>query len=506
LDSFFDNELHPSALSGVKSRLSSSNWDSIDNPSLGNSMQQNTSLSLTNRLAGGCQPMTSSQMSYSSAPPSGGSSARASSGNTNSGSRGSESSEASGISSESGSFNVSSSTGGSTSCSGTSSSNSGDGSNSDKKKRARRADGDPQDGAADRENRERGRERNREHAKKSRQRKKSLLESLQNQNVELKRHQQMMMAALKKYMPLNEAIQLEMEGSTLHATVDEATEGGRKRERSQASQAAATQGGGGVSAGSLMASGGSDRPDRKAGGQAGLTKVVLAAQGVISRQEFAGQAIAPELPGLSFVITDALQPDHPITWASQGFLNLTGYFVHEVIGRNCRFLQGPETDRAATRHLRECTEKGQHAQVHLKSYKRDGGVFWADMSVMPLMNANAKVDHIVIVMNATSAVELAQQQQLEFDQEYSLEGERGEGGGGGSPGSGSGGDGSGCSNDGNLADRSEPSCSGSGSGNDSSGQDNRNNNGNDGDGSNEDTSGDGWKANPTRPTSGRRGS
>ena len=49
----------------------------------------------------------------------------------------------------------------------------------------------------------------------------------------------------------------------------------------------------------------------------------------------------------SFVITDPSLPDHPIVFASDGFMDFTGYSVDEILGRNCRFLQGPKTDRAA---------------------------------------------------------------------------------------------------------------------------------------------------------------
>lgn len=52
-----------------------------------------------------------------------------------------------------------------------------------------------------------------------------------------------------------------------------------------------------------------------------------------------------------FVLADCRQPDNPITYASSGFYNLTGYSPHEVIGRNCRFLQGPETSRQKVHHL-----------------------------------------------------------------------------------------------------------------------------------------------------------
>ncbi|CAN0506042.1 unnamed protein product, partial [Scytosiphon promiscuus] len=55
----------------------------------------------------------------------------------------------------------------------------------------------------------------------------------------------------------------------------------------------------------------------------------------------------------TFVITDASLPDNPIVFASGGFLELTRYKLTEVLGRNCRFLQGPETDPKAVDKIRK---------------------------------------------------------------------------------------------------------------------------------------------------------
>jgi PAS domain S-box-containing protein len=71
----------------------------------------------------------------------------------------------------------------------------------------------------------------------------------------------------------------------------------------------------------------------------------------------------------SFVVTDPNLPDNPIVYASQGFLDLTGYARAQVVGRNCRFLQGPDTDSKAVTVIREGLKNGCDTSVCLLNYK-----------------------------------------------------------------------------------------------------------------------------------------
>merc|ERR1711935_1071472 len=78
----------------------------------------------------------------------------------------------------------------------------------------------------------------------------------------------------------------------------------------------------------------------------------------------------------NFAISDPTLPDNPIVFASQGFLNLTGYQLDQVLGRNCRFLQGPETDPQAVEKIRKAVAEGVDASVCLLNYRIDGTTFW----------------------------------------------------------------------------------------------------------------------------------
>lgn len=97
----------------------------------------------------------------------------------------------------------------------------------------------------------------------------------------------------------------------------------------------------------------------------------------------------------NFVVTDPSLPDNPIVYASQGFLNLTGYSLDQILGRNCRFLQGPETDPKAVEHIRKAIEQGNDMSVCLLNYRVDGTTFWNQFFIAALRDASGTVTNFV---------------------------------------------------------------------------------------------------------------
>nr|WP_281351665.1 PAS domain-containing protein [Alkalicoccus luteus] len=85
-----------------------------------------------------------------------------------------------------------------------------------------------------------------------------------------------------------------------------------------------------------------------------------------------------------FLITDPKQPDNPIIYANNGFFELTGYTKEEVIGQNCRFLQGPDTDRRAVASMRRAIEQKDPFTVELLNYRKDGTPFWNLLHIDPV--------------------------------------------------------------------------------------------------------------------------
>ncbi|MCL5998141.1 MAG: PAS domain S-box protein, partial [Chloroflexi bacterium] len=76
------------------------------------------------------------------------------------------------------------------------------------------------------------------------------------------------------------------------------------------------------------------------------------------------------------VISDAQQHDMPIIYVNPAFERITGYSRDEVIGRNCRFLQGSDRDQPMLDLLRDALREGHSCQVILRNYRKDGTLFW----------------------------------------------------------------------------------------------------------------------------------
>ena len=93
----------------------------------------------------------------------------------------------------------------------------------------------------------------------------------------------------------------------------------------------------------------------------------------------------------AMVITDPHLPDNPIVYVNKAFETITGYSAVSSIGRNCRFLQGPDTDRAAVRKLRRGIERREDVAVDLLNYRADGSPFMNRLLVAPLYGRDGKV-------------------------------------------------------------------------------------------------------------------
>jgi PAS domain S-box-containing protein len=96
---------------------------------------------------------------------------------------------------------------------------------------------------------------------------------------------------------------------------------------------------------------------------------------------------------MPMVVTDPSLPDNPIVFVNAAFLVLTGYAEHEVRGRNCRFLQGPKTDRDAVARIRRAIAAGEEITTDILNYRRDGSIFWNELYISPIRDPDGRIRH-----------------------------------------------------------------------------------------------------------------
>jgi diguanylate cyclase (GGDEF)-like protein/PAS domain S-box-containing protein len=93
------------------------------------------------------------------------------------------------------------------------------------------------------------------------------------------------------------------------------------------------------------------------------------------------------------VLIDAQGTDHPVLYVNPAFEALTGYSAAELIGRNLRLLQTDDREQDGRHRLRDAMSRGETCRVLLRNYRKDGSLFWNEMTVMPLRHADGCVTH-----------------------------------------------------------------------------------------------------------------
>ena len=100
---------------------------------------------------------------------------------------------------------------------------------------------------------------------------------------------------------------------------------------------------------------------------------------------------AVERTRMPMIVTDPHQPDNPIIFANPAFLSMTGYDADEVLGRNCRFLQGAETDPDTVAEIGLAIREQRQASVELINYKKNGSAFWNALFISPVLDGEQKL-------------------------------------------------------------------------------------------------------------------
>ncbi|GAA2000859.1 diguanylate cyclase [Nakamurella flavida] len=106
-------------------------------------------------------------------------------------------------------------------------------------------------------------------------------------------------------------------------------------------------------------------------------------------------------------IADAAQPDLPLVYVNQSFTDMTGYEADEVLGRNCRFLQGPDTDPAVVRSIRAAIQEGRDSRTVLLNHRKDGTPFHNELTISTVRDDAGQITHLIgVQIDVTDQVEL----------------------------------------------------------------------------------------------------
>ncbi|SFP65947.1 PAS domain S-box-containing protein [Geodermatophilus dictyosporus] len=115
---------------------------------------------------------------------------------------------------------------------------------------------------------------------------------------------------------------------------------------------------------------------------------------------------------IAFTITDPRQPGNPLVWVNPSFTRITGYSYEESVGRNCRFLQGPATDRAAVAEIRAALAAERALTVTLLNHRRDGTAFWNQLAISPVFDGEGElVSFVGIQTDVTERVRVERERE-----------------------------------------------------------------------------------------------
>ena len=126
----------------------------------------------------------------------------------------------------------------------------------------------------------------------------------------------------------------------------------------------------------------------------------------ISR-ELLAQAVDQSHDGVT--IADAKKPGFPLIYANRGFEMLTGYAPDEIIGNSYRILQGNDTEQPGIDIVRAAVAKGEGCLVTLRNYRKDGSMFWNELSISPVYDADGNLTHYIGIQKDVTARTLLEQ-------------------------------------------------------------------------------------------------
>ncbi len=126
------------------------------------------------------------------------------------------------------------------------------------------------------------------------------------------------------------------------------------------------------------------------------------------------KAAALDVADDGIVISDATRPDAPIVYVSPSFERLVGYSAEEILGTNCRMVQGPGTDRETVKQIAIALQQGKVFQGEILNYRKDGTPFWNFLRIAPIRDASGRVTHHVGTQSDVTELHLSREREHEL--------------------------------------------------------------------------------------------
>ena len=117
---------------------------------------------------------------------------------------------------------------------------------------------------------------------------------------------------------------------------------------------------------------------------------------------------AIESTSTGIAISDARNPSLPLTYCNPAFETITGYTPEEAVGRNCRFLQSPETSQQELDEVRAALRERRNCRVVLHNTRKDGSAFWNELTISPVIRSDGTLTHFIGVQNDVTERRLAE--------------------------------------------------------------------------------------------------